>query len=379
MVMEAVISTHVPSFSVLGPLTVTLDGSPLAVGGPKQKAVLALLLLSNGNVVALDRISEALWGADTDLDSTRKIVQVYISNLRKALEPLAAHLGLDTLIRTERPGYVIAVPASELDVARFEQLVDAARKRARGNEYEAALMLGEGLALWRGTPLADLVADEPGLQGLTVRLLADRLAAAVDRIELEVGLGRHLEVLTELGTLVDAHPLDERLRGLHMVALYRAGRQAAALESYQHGRRRLVDELGIEPGPDLRELERKVLQQSADLSRPTSGHEPLRDLLTVLGPSVLAARAVLLLDGRRVALDRASTTIGRQTDRHVVLDSSLVSREHAEIRRTGDGFVLVDTGSTNGTRLNGERIQEATLAEGDVVGIGETELSFHLL
>ena len=364
------------SFRVLGPIECVVDGTPLPLGGPKQRALLAMLLLEHGRVVAVDRLMDALWGDDVG-DGTRNVVQVYVSNLRKVLEPAARSLGAATVIETRRPGYLAAVPDDELDVAVFERLVTAARRSVdRGDTAAASAQLREALALWRGPALGD-VLDEEVLRSAAVRLDAARLGAAIDRLELEIGLGHHIDVLGETTGLVERHPLDERLRGLFMLALYRSGRQVEALATYRQIRERLIDELGLEPGADLRRLEGLLLQQSPELGPGRPSRSGSEDFATILGTSILAPRGALLVGGRRVPLDRPVTTIGRRADRDIVLDSARVSRLHAEVRRTPEGFVLHDTGSTNGTSCGGVRVEGThTLRPGDVIVIGTVDLVF---
>lgn len=366
-----------PAFRVLGPLEVIVDGRPLALGGPKQRAVLALLLVEHGHVVSVDRIGDGLWGEQAG-DQTKNLIQVYVSNIRRALEPAAAAFGIDGFVRTQRPGYVAEVPADELDLDVFERLTALARRNAQqGDARTASAQLQQALELWRGGALADIADDEPSLAGTIARLESARHTAAVDRAELELALGHHGDVLDVSAALVEADPLDERARGVHMLALYRSGRQADALACYQNGRRILVDELGIEPGPQLRALEDLILQQSPELDQPAEAAAAVRELSTMFGTSIVAPRAVLVVGDRRVALDRPVTTIGRRADRTIPLDDNRASRQHAEIRRRGDGFVVADAGSTNGTRVNGVRIEDPTpLRSGDEIVVGATTLLF---
>ena len=363
-----------PVFRVLGPVEVAVGAELLPIGGPKQRAVLALLLVEHGHVVSAERLVDSLWGDDS-AEPSKNVLQVYISHLRKVLEPAARALG-QPIIETRRPGYVVDVAAEQVDLGLFEHLVDVARRRAReGDAATAVAQLQEALALWRGSPLAD-VADEPAVAGTIARLESARLAASSDRVELMLTLGRHIEVLDELTDLVDRHPLDERLRGLLMVALYRCGRQADALATFQDARRALVDELGIDPGPELRRLEGLVLQQATELAAPAPGTSD-RQLSTVVTSSVLAPRGSLVTGDRRYALDRAVTTIGRRSDRVIILDDDRVSRVHAEVRRSGVSYVVADVGSRNGVRVNGERIEAARpLVPGDEIVIGSTVFTY---
>jgi DNA-binding SARP family transcriptional activator/tetratricopeptide (TPR) repeat protein len=236
-------------FRILGPLEVLDEGHTVDVGAAKQRALLAVLLLNANRVVSSDRLIEALWGERAP-GTAQKALQVYVSQLRKAL-------GRDRIL-TRAPGYEIRVEEGELDLDRFETLVADGR-------------LVEALRLPRGTPLADF-AYEPFAQGEIARLEELVLACIEQRIEGDLASGRHVSLVGELDALVQEHPLRERLRAQLMLALYRSGRQAEALASYQAARTLLSDELGLEPSAELKELQRRILVQDAelDLTVPSS-------------------------------------------------------------------------------------------------------------
>ena len=253
-------------FRLLGPLEVTERGRSVALGGPKQRSVLALLLLHANETVSLDRIQAALWGDDPPPTAT-KTIQVNISRLRK-------DLGADRLA-TRTPGYVLRVGPDEFDLARFRDLLAASRTAAPA---DAAEMLGDALALFRGDPLADL-AYEPFAQPHIARLEELRLAALEARIDADLAVGRHAELVGELDALVLEHPLRERLRRQLMLALYRSGRQSDALDAYRAAYRTVSEELGLEPSAELQALERDILQHDPGLqppASPASAHDPGR-------------------------------------------------------------------------------------------------------
>ena len=245
-------------FRILGPIKVVERDGALALGGSRQRALLVLLLTSANEAVSADRLIDELWGSRPPR-SAANALHYHVSRLRKTLGP--------GRIVTREPGYLIQVDPDELDLLRFERLV----AEANGAQPErAATLLREALGLWRGPALADL-AHESFAQPEIRRLEELRLAALERRIEAELALGRHGELIPELDALVREHPFREQLAALLMRALYAAGRQADALAVYGETRRSLVDTLGIEPTPALQELQRAILRQDAALSSPVGG------------------------------------------------------------------------------------------------------------
>jgi DNA-binding SARP family transcriptional activator/tetratricopeptide (TPR) repeat protein len=242
-------------FRVLGPLEVAEQDRLLALGALKQRSLLAVLLLHANDVVSVERLVDEVWG-ESPPATVAKSVQVYVSRLRKQLG--------DGRLVTRAPGYLLRVDPSELDLARFELLVTEA---GDADPAAAARRLREALALWRGPALADL-AYEPFAQPHIRRLEELRLLAVEQRIEADLAIGRHAELAGELEALVAADPLRERLRGQLMLTLYRCGRQAEALDAYRDARTVLTDELGIEPGRALRELQQAILCQDERLDAP---------------------------------------------------------------------------------------------------------------
>ena len=246
-------------FRILGSLEVVDDGREIPLGGTRQRAVLAILALHRGNVVSVDRLVDELWGERTP-DTAVKTLQVYVSRLRKALG--------GTALITQSGGYLLDLDPGQLDSHRFETLAGEGRKLlARGDAGAAAEQLRRALDLWRGPPLADFSYDSFA-QGEIARLEELRLVVLEDRIDADLALGRHAELVPELESLARAHGRRERLRGQLMLALYRSGRQSDALESYRDARRTFVDELGLEPGRELQGLERAILTQDPALDPP---------------------------------------------------------------------------------------------------------------
>src|SRR3954447_18106416 len=245
------------TFGVLGPVEVRVPGQPPLTLPPSVRALLARLALSPGRVVSVDALTDALWGEDLPADAPNA-VQIRVSKLRRAL--VAAGLPADVLV-TRAPGYQLAVDPEAVDAHRFERLLARARREGAENQPSAALAtLDEALALWRGAALGD-VGDAEWIEAESTRLEELRLAAREDRLELLLDLGRHAEAVADLERLATLHPLRERLHRLLLLALYGAGRQADALGVYHRLRRRLADELGIDPGPDLQALAEAILRQ----------------------------------------------------------------------------------------------------------------------
>jgi class 3 adenylate cyclase len=243
-------------FRILGPLEASDADGAVQLRGGKQRALLALLLVNANRTLAIDRIVDDLWGDDVP-ETAQKMVQIYVSQLRKVLPP--------ETIRTRPPGYALVLEPAQLDLRRFEALVSEARASLDADRAEqASLRFREALDLWRGPALAEF-ESEPFAPGEAARLEESRLYALEGRLEADLLLGRHGDLVGELEALIARYPLREGLRRQHMLALYRSGRQAEALAAYQDARHALAEELGIEPSPALRELERRILQQDAGL------------------------------------------------------------------------------------------------------------------
>jgi DNA-binding SARP family transcriptional activator/DNA-binding CsgD family transcriptional regulator len=239
-------------FVLLGRLEVREGGLTVPLRSGKELSLLGLLLLHANEPVSVERIVDGLWGRHAPA-SAAKLVQGYVSSLRR-------RLGRDRVL-TRAPGYAVCAEEGELDALRFQRLVSEARDAAPA---EAARLLRAALTLWRGPALANVRLEDPSETGVE-RLNEQRLAAQIARIDADLALGRHNELIGELEALCSAHPLTERLRGHLMLALYRAGRQADALHVYRETRRVLADEVGLEPGPDLKALERRILNQDPSL------------------------------------------------------------------------------------------------------------------
>jgi DNA-binding SARP family transcriptional activator len=264
-------------FRILGALEVSDETGPIALGGPRQRALLAILVLEAGRVVPTDRLVDLLWGDEAPKTAIASL-QNSVARLRKAL-------GADVL-ETRSPGYTLGVSPGQVDARRFEQaLADARRLPAE----ERRDRLHAALALWRGPALAEFAFDDFA-QAEIRRLEELRLVAREERIEADLELGHHADVIGELEGLVGDQPLRETSRRQLMLALYRAGRQAEALEAYQDARARFIDELGIEPGPELKRLQAEILRHEAGLA--ATGVAPEVDEEGEIVKALLAGRVV---------------------------------------------------------------------------------------
>jgi DNA-binding SARP family transcriptional activator len=269
---------------LLGPLELRGDAGAIGLGGQKQRALLCLLALNAGRVVATDRLIDELWGEHPPRTAATSL-QNMISSLRKTL-------GADRVV-TRAPGYLLDLASEEIDLGRFDRLVSEARRLPSESKAKG---LRAALTLWRGPPLADF-AFEPFAQGEIRRLDELRLSTLEERIDADLECGRHSDLVGELEPLVDEQPFREHLRGQAMLALYRSGRQAEALQVYHDGRRALVEELGIEPGRPLQELFSRILKQDPELEPASSrsAETVADDQLESIAAAIMTGRLVVVL------------------------------------------------------------------------------------
>ena len=348
-------------FNVLGELEAVRDGAPLDLGPRKQRAVLAVLLLSANRVVPTERLIDDLWG-DEPPETARAALQVHVAGLRKAL-------GEDSVrLVTRSPGYVLEVEPGAVDLERFNEL--CARARAESDGALRSELLAEALELWRDVPLAGL-HGEPFALAARPHLEELRLGALEQRIDADLDLGRHAVLVAELDTLVAEHPYRERFRGQQMLALYRSGRQADALAAYRAARQASIDDLGLEPGPELRALERAVLDQDPELAAPpslpaeppadrraTASRRPRRSLLA------LAALSAVVLTG-------VAMWLLRREPEAIVVPPNSVAVIDVESRRVED---VIPVGNRPGSlAARGPAVWVANLDDPTVMHVdGET-------
>jgi len=330
-------------FRLLGSVEVIeQDNGAISLGGPRQRAVLAHLLLRANNLVPTEVLIDEVWG-DEPPEAARNALQAYASHLRKAIGP--------GRLDGSRAGYVLRAEPSELDTVRFQSHLRDARRLMPIDPKVAVVAFDEALSLWRGPAFGDL-APEPSLRAEAARLDELRLGAMEDRIEALLTIGVHGQVIGELEGLTARHPLRERLWGQLILALYRAGRQAEALAAYERARKILADELGIDPSPELRKLHQRILQQSPDLD---IGGAPLRGyrLLERVGTGSFGTvwRAIQPGVGRDVAVKAIHPHLANDPDfiRRFEAEAQLVARlEHPHVvplydywREPGGAFLVM--------------------------------------
>jgi predicted ATPase/DNA-binding SARP family transcriptional activator len=347
-------------FRILGPLQVYEGGAALSLAGERQRTLLAILLVNPNRVLSSDRLCDELWRGQPP-ETAPTALQGHVFELRRILEPDHVQGMPYRVVATERPGYVLRVAPDDLDAERFRQLVNEGRQALdRSSPRTAARVLRDALSLWRGPPLADL-GFEPALQQEIAELEELRLTAIELQVEADLALGRHGEVIAELQALIREQPLRERPRGQLMLALYRAGRQAEALAAYREARVSLVEELGIEPGTPLQDLERAILvhDPSLELATPVAEVEtnvPVPANRLVGRDREVAAISVLLRrpDVRLLTL----TGAGGSGKSRLALEVTLALREEFE-----HGVFLVRLGRISDADLVAPTIAQTLAVE----------------
>ena len=352
---------------VLGPLDLRVGDASLALGAPRQRALLALLALARGHVKPVTAIIDEVWGEQPP-PTVVNAVQVYVASLRKVLAPAS----LGSSLVTQSPGYRLMLPPGTLDLDDFE----AARRSgiehaARGDHHGAAAAHRTALDHWRGPALADL-DGAPFVVTERAMLEELRLSTVLGWVHALLAMGQHDEALPAVERELSQSPLHEALWGLRATALYQAGRQSDALAVLRRARRMLSRELGVDPGPELADVERRILAHDPTLG-PTTRRQG-GSALTHVATSATSRASVVLPDGRRVQLPRRPLVLGRHADCEIVLDHRDVSRRHARISTQARGHLVEDLGSTNGTAINGDPLVAdrgaRVLRHGDRIEIG---------
>jgi SARP family transcriptional regulator, regulator of embCAB operon len=367
-----------PTFTLLGPFQLTVDGAAVALGTPKQRAVLAVLVLNRNRAVSADALIDAVWGDDAPAEA-RASLHAYVSNLRRLMRTV----GIDDrqLLEKVSAGYRVHVVEDDVDLGRFVAARRAGLEAAAGGRYEeASAHLSEALAHWQGDFLADL-GGFPFVQNFEVALTEDRLSAHTVRAQAEIACGRADSVIAGLEELVARHPYREPLWAQLMTAYYLTQRQSDALEAFRRVKAVLADELGIDPAPELRDLHDVILRQEplqiGSMVKQTAADTMVATVNRLVAGTSTGAAGLRTPAGHTHAVADTVTRIGRHADNDIVLTDPRVSRHHAVIIGSGAGHVIIDAGSANGVFLRGRRIQNsAQLSEGDRIGIGDEEFVF---
>jgi DNA-binding SARP family transcriptional activator len=368
-------------FGVLGPLLVTVNGTRMPLGAPKQRAVLAMLVINRNRPVSVDSLINAVWDEEP-VPAARTSIQSHVSNLRRLLR--TAGVDPHQVLASAPPGYQLSVADADCDLGRFiTEKAAGVQAAAAGRFEDASSHLSAALREWRG-PVLDDLREFSFVDAFATALVEDKVAVHTALAEAEIACGRPGAVIGELEALTAEHPYHEPLWAQLITAYYVTERQSDALRAYRRLKTGLAEGLGIDPGPTVSALHERILRQ-----------EPLgtkrADLITHkrniyrpedADPEIPVPESVARLRdkiGRQYRLNGATTRIGRLDDNDIVLDDNDVSRHHAVITDTGTGFVITDLRSTNGVEVHGRRIRgSATLDDGDRIRIGSQEFTFEI-
>jgi SARP family transcriptional regulator, regulator of embCAB operon len=366
-------------FGVLGPLQLSVHGTPVALGTPKQRAVLAMLVMNRNRPISSDALVGAAW-EQFPPPEPKASLHSYISNLRK----LISGGGPDgrMILASAPPGYRLTVTDDGCDLGRFVAAKNAGVQAAAASQFEqASSHLSAALAQWRGPVLDDLRNFE-FVGPFATALTEDKVVAHTAHAEAEIACNRGHAVIGTLESLVTEHPYREPLWTQLITAYYVSERQSDALDAYQRLRATLAEDLGIDPGPTARALAERILRQepinTRRAARTTAVHKLDIDIRTATGAQSAPAQ-MRASSGRVHPLLSAATRIGRLPDNDIVLDDVSVSRHHAVIIDTGTSYVITDLRSANGVEVAGQRIRgTATLTSGDRVRVCDHEFVFEI-
>jgi SARP family transcriptional regulator, regulator of embCAB operon len=365
---------------LLGPLEMSVDGAFVPLGTPKQRAVLAMLLMNRNSPVGVDRLITALWEGEPPTGA-RASIHSYVSNLRKLL----SGVGIDprVVLVAAPPGYRLNIAENACDLGRFiAEKTAGVHMAASGRFEDASRHLSNALAQWRGQVLEDLRNFE-FVDTFATSLIEEKILVHTAQAEAEIACGRASAVITELENLTAEHPYREPLWTQLITAYYLTDRQSDALAAYRRVKTTLAEDLGIDPGQTLRDLNERILRQEPMDAKKTAKTTAARTVTVLEQRTRVSEReAVAYLHGaagRSYPLQATATRIGRLTDNDIVLDSPNVSRHHAVIVDTGTNYIINDL-SSNGVHVRNERIRSAaTLNDGDSVRICDHEFTFQIV
>ncbi len=368
-------------FGLLGPLEMSIDGAPVPLGTPKQRAVLAMLVINRNRPVSVDALITALW-EEWPPSGARASLHSYVSNLRK----LVSGAGIDprAVLAAAPPGYRLSISDNTCDLGRFiAEKTAGVHAAAAGRFEQASRHLSAALSEWRG-PVLDDLRDFQFVDAFATALVEDKILAHTAKAEAEIACGRASAVITELEALTVEHPYREPLWAQLITAYYLSDRQSDALGAYRRVKTTLADDLGIDPSPNLRALNERILRQQP-LDAKMNAKSTAVGTVTVLDQRTMVSgqKAVAYLhdiaSGHDYPIRTAATRIGRLTDNEIVLDSANVSRHHAVIIDTGTNYIINDLRSSNGVHVQHQRIRAAaTLNDGDHIRICDHEFTFQI-
>jgi SARP family transcriptional regulator, regulator of embCAB operon len=365
-------------FGLLGPLLLTVADTPVALGTPKQRAILAMLLINRNRAVGTESLIDAAWD-QSPATAARTSIHSYVSNLRRLL----ANAGANPyeVLASAPPGYRLSIADGECDMDRFTTAKAAGMKAAAAGRFDqASEQFSVALSEWRGPALEDL-STFAFVEPFATALTEDYMLAQIARAEAEIACGRAGSIIGELESLAAKHPYREPLWAKLITAYYVAERQSDALAAYRRLKKVLADDLGIDPGPAVTLLHKQILQQErldTKMVAKTTAKRSMSATHTVATRSSVSA-GLRDADGQRHPLKAAATRIGRLPDNDIVLDDDDVSRHHAVIIDTGGSFVITDLRSVNGVEVEHRRIRpSATLADGDLIDVCGHEFTFEI-
>jgi len=367
-------------FGVLGPLQVTVDRVPMPLGTPKQRAVLATLVINRNRPVGIESLIGAAW-EDWPPPGARASLHTYVSNLRRLLSRAGADSR--TTLVSKPPGYQLSIPDAACDLGRFvlEKTVGM-QDAAAGRFEQASRHLSAALAEWRGPVLED-VRDFSFVDAFATALVDDKIVTHTARAEVEIACGRAHAVIGELESLTNAHPYREPLWVQLMTAYYLADRQADALDAYRRLRHTLAEDLGIDPGQTVDTLYGRILRQEP-LDAGRTARSTAADTVSAMDHRTAGSGRTTVArlrdrSGGSYPLLGAITSIGRLADNDIVLEDAGVSRHHAVVIDTGTNFVISDLRSANGVEVGGARVRGSVpLADGDAIHICGHHFTFEI-
>lgn len=367
-------------FGLLGPMEMSVEGTLVPLGTPKQRAVLAMLLINRNRPVSVESLITAVW-EEWPPSGARASIHSYVSNLRKLL----SGAGIDPrgVLAAAPPGYRLSVPDNGCDLGRFiSEKTAGVHAAASGRFEDASRHLSAALAEWRGPVLEDLHGSQ-FVETFATALTEDKIIAHTAKAEAEIACGRAAGVVTELEALTVEHPYRESLWAQLITAFYLTERQSDALAAYRRVKRTLADDLGIDPGQTLRDLNELVLRQEP-LDAKKSARTTAVGTVTVLDQRTQATGQLPFgylheASGPSYPLRATATRIGRLSDNDIVLEGANVSRHHAVIVDTGTNYIINDLRSSNGVHVQHQRIRSAaTLNDGDHIRICDHEFTFQV-